>query len=102
MGSHNVIEPLALRKPVVVGPSIWGIEYPVIEALEAGVIKKVETIEDFYEHWLGQLVCSEKDFLEQIQLKEFYNLHSGAVRRCIEKLETYGYLPSRIKENLKA
>ena len=38
-GAHNVIEPLALKKPVMVGPSIWGIEYPGVEALAAGVLQ---------------------------------------------------------------
>lgn len=37
-GAHNVIEPLALKKPVMVGPSIWGIEYPGVEALAEGVL----------------------------------------------------------------
>ena len=40
-GSHNIIEPLALLKPVIVGPSIWGIEYPALEALDFGIIKKI-------------------------------------------------------------
>ena len=31
-GSHNIIEPLAIKKPVIVGPSIWGIEFPALEA----------------------------------------------------------------------
>ena len=101
LGSHNVIEPLALRKPVVVGPSVWGIEYPIIEALEARIIKKVENIEEFYEYWSGELVRSKKDFLEQRQREEFYKLHSGAVQRCIEKLENYGYLPHKINGNFK-
>ena len=101
LGSHNVIEPLALKKPVTVGPSIWGIEYPVIEALEAHVIKKVENIEEFFEHWLGELVRSEEDFEDQNQRQDFYIKHSGAVQRCIEKLEVYGYLPHRIEEKSK-
>ena len=40
-GSHNIIEPLAIKKPVIVGPSIWGIEFPALEALDAGIIKKI-------------------------------------------------------------
>jgi len=36
-GSHNISEPLALGKPVIVGPELWTIEFPVIEAIEAGV-----------------------------------------------------------------
>ena len=100
----SVILLLHLRLLVLtyVSEQAWEEVLVLIEALEAGVIKKVETIEEFYEYWLGQLVCSQKDFVEQSQRKEFYSLHSGAVRRCIEKLETYGYLPNRIKENLKA
>ena len=40
-GSHNIIEPFALQKPVIVGPSIWGIEYPALEALDVGILKKM-------------------------------------------------------------
>lgn len=40
LGAHNVIEPLALKKPVMVGPSIWGIEYPGVEAMAAGVLQQ--------------------------------------------------------------
>ena len=40
-GSHNIIEPFALEKPVLVGPSIWGIEYPALEALDVGILKKL-------------------------------------------------------------
>ncbi len=41
-GAHNVIEPLALGKPVVVGPHVWTIEYPAVEAEAAGVLTIVE------------------------------------------------------------
>jgi 3-deoxy-D-manno-octulosonic-acid transferase len=37
-GAHNVIEPLALGKPVVAGPHVWTIEYPGVEAQEAEVL----------------------------------------------------------------
>jgi 3-deoxy-D-manno-octulosonic-acid transferase len=37
-GAHNVIEPLALRKPVLTGPHTWTIEYPGEEAAAAGVL----------------------------------------------------------------
>ena len=36
-GSHNIIEPLALELPVLVGPHIQTIEYPAVEAIAAGV-----------------------------------------------------------------
>ena len=36
-GSHNIIEPLMLMKPVLTGPHTWTIEYPFSEAEAAGV-----------------------------------------------------------------
>ena len=41
-GSHNIIEPLALGKPVLVGPVIDTIEYPAVEAIAAGVCRKTD------------------------------------------------------------
>jgi 3-deoxy-D-manno-octulosonic-acid transferase len=40
-GSHNIIEPLALGRPVIVGPETWTIEYPAEEAIAAGVCRRV-------------------------------------------------------------
>ena len=42
-GAHNVIEPLAQEKPVLVGPHIWTIEFPATEAIDAGVLFRVAT-----------------------------------------------------------
>ncbi|MDZ4089370.1 MAG: glycosyltransferase N-terminal domain-containing protein [Tabrizicola sp.] len=39
-GSHNIIEPLALKLPVLVGPYIQTIEYPAEEAIAAGVCQQ--------------------------------------------------------------
>lgn len=39
-GSHNIIEPLALQLPVIVGPQIQTIEYPAVEAIAAGVCRQ--------------------------------------------------------------
>lgn len=38
-GSHNIIEPLLHRKPVIIGPSFWTIDFPAVEAVDAGVCK---------------------------------------------------------------
>ena len=48
-GAHNVIEPLALGKPVATGPQIWTIEYPAVEAIEAGVLEVCQSAENLAE-----------------------------------------------------
>ncbi len=40
-GAHNIIEPLALGKPVLTGPHVWTIEYPFVEAEAAGIARSV-------------------------------------------------------------
>lgn len=44
-GAHNIIEPLALQRAVIVGPEIQTIEYPAVEAIAAGVCLHVRTAE---------------------------------------------------------
>jgi 3-deoxy-D-manno-octulosonic-acid transferase len=41
-GSHNIIEPILLDKPTIVGPNIWTIEFPAVEAINAGVVKLIK------------------------------------------------------------
>lgn len=52
-GSHNIIEPLALGLPVLVGPMIQTIEYPAVEAIAAGVCKQTspDSLADDIAQW---------------------------------------------------
>lgn len=88
-GSHNIIEPLSVGKPVVVGPSIWGIEYPAIEALKAGVLTKVETPDQLFEFWNSLPVTDEN-----LMIREFLNQHGGATKRALNHLHGAGLLGS--------
>ena len=92
LGAHNIIEPLALKKPVVVGPSVWGIEYPLVEALEVGIVKKVQNIEELYDYWLSKILSDKKAHKGMASLDKFYSVHSGAAQRCILKLTKNGFL----------
>jgi 3-deoxy-D-manno-octulosonic-acid transferase len=75
-GSHNIIEPLALKLPVLVGPHIQTIEYPAVEAIAAGVCLQTSA---------ARLV---KDVLHRPDpapetITAFVAAHSGATERTI-------------------
>lgn len=77
-GAHNVIEPLALKKPVMVGPSIWGIEYPGVEALAARVLQQHMSI-DSLSQALVHLLTDPQAYADAIAGAEvFYTEHGGA------------------------
>jgi 3-deoxy-D-manno-octulosonic-acid transferase len=78
-GAHNIIEPLALGKPVIVGPEIQTIEYPAVEAIAAGVCYHAQDPEDLAralrpDGWPGP---------EPQQIQAFLAAHSGATARTM-------------------
>ena len=81
-GSHNIIEPLALEKPVLVGPNIANGEYPILEAIEAGLCKQVMP-QDLAEAlgpkgWTGP---------SPAQIQDFLAAHGGATARSMAVIE---------------
>lgn len=81
LGAHNIIEPLALKKPVVVGPSIWGIEYPAREALSAGALIQVADAHALCDT-LTTLVTRADLYAQTRQsLDGFYEEHAGATAK---------------------
>lgn len=81
-GAHNIIEPLALGKPVIVGPAIHTIEYPAAEAIAAGVCHHVETpaaLQDALspEGWPGPTGG---------EISAFLAAHSGATEKTLQAL----------------
>jgi 3-deoxy-D-manno-octulosonic-acid transferase len=88
-GSHNVIEPLALQKPVIVGPSIWGIEYPGQEALAAGVLTQVPSAQALPAQWLAWISEANSHAQFQIRAQEFMNEHSNSVGKHWQHLSAW-------------
>ena len=78
--AHNIIEPLALGKPVITGPRTWTIEFPAVEAEAAGV--------------LG--ICTEPDRLADVirdameggnaAALAFHRTHAGASARIFDAI----------------
>ena len=80
-GSHNIIEPFALQKPVIVGPSIWGIEFPALEALDVGILKKIGGQKELASalvlaYYDKKRMNFDESHLENI--KKFYKSNQGA------------------------
>lgn len=75
-GSHNIIEPLALKRPVLVGPHVQTIEYPAVEALAAGVCHQTSAdrlVADVL-HWPDPSAAT---------IAAFVAAHSGATARTL-------------------
>ena len=85
-GAHNVIEPLALKKPVLSGPTIWTIEYPGEEAVEAGVLRLCASPAEL----AGEIerLLSDPAAMEGIAAKAevFFAAHAGATARTMAVL----------------
>lgn len=88
-GSHNVIEPLALNKPVIVGPSIWGIEYPGQEALAAGVLTQVQDARALPAQWIAWFTQPDLQKLSRAKAQNFMREHSGSVDKHWQHLRAW-------------
>lgn len=80
-GAHNIIEPLALRRPVIVGPVVHTIEYPFVEAEAAGVCLRVLDEAGLYDAISGGLAGPDA-----AQIEAFFEVHSGATERTLEAI----------------
>lgn len=82
-GAHNVIEPLALKKPVLTGPNIWTIEYPAQEAIEASVLQLCKDPAELAAAIEEVLSMSENN---AEKAEGFFANHAGATARTMEHL----------------
>jgi 3-deoxy-D-manno-octulosonic-acid transferase len=79
-GAHNIIEPLALRKPVITGPHTGTIEYPFVEAQAAGVAQSVADADALAAALIG-------GFQPDAQVIDaFFAAHSGGTAKTLAAL----------------
>ena len=81
--SHNIIEPLAMGKPVGVGPNISTIEYPGVEALDAGVAAQVHDHDGLVKFFLGQHQPAPD------AITQFLTQHAGAVDKTLAAIDRF-------------
>jgi 3-deoxy-D-manno-octulosonic-acid transferase len=89
LGAHNVIEPLALKKPVMVGHSIWGIEYPGVEALAAGVLQQHMTIDSLVDALATLLISPQAYAQAQAGCEAFFAEHAGSTAKHMAVLRPW-------------
>ena len=80
-GAHNIIEALALRKPVLTGQQTWTIEFPFAEAEAAGVARSVPDGAALL------AALTDGSTTSPAAIEAFFNAHSGATRRTITALD---------------
>ena len=80
-GSHNIIEPLMLMKPVLTGPHTWTIEYPFSEAEVAGVAISLPDQEALVE------ALSRPSAADVERIEAFLSEHGGASARTLAAID---------------
>ncbi len=85
-GAHNVIEPLALARPVLVGPHVWTIEYPGVEAEAAGVMEICADALALGDRLAALLADPQAGTAARARAAAFHAEHSGATARSLAVL----------------
>jgi 3-deoxy-D-manno-octulosonic-acid transferase len=80
-GAHNIIEALAMGKPVITGPVTWPIEYPFEEARTAGLAQSVPDAQALAEALRAPVTTSPAE------IAAFTAAHSGAAARTLAALD---------------
>ncbi len=80
-GAHNIIEPLALKKPILVGPHVGTIEYPFAEAEAAGLAQSVADADALARALMSPPQADTK------QIDAFFAAHSGATQKTLDALD---------------
>jgi len=79
-GSHNIIEPLSQGKPTIVGPNTWTIDFPVVEAIEAGVVRQVSP---------DELADALLDLSEYASADAFMSVMGGSVEKTLDAVSDF-------------
>ena len=81
-GAHNVIEPLALGKPVITGPSVGTIEFPAVEAEAAGMLTVCNAPEELPDAVRAAIAQRSPEMAEA-----FHASHRGASQRIYDAVQ---------------
>jgi len=91
-GAHNIIEQLQLHKPVTVGPEIWTIKFPALQAEEAGLLKVVKDPAELKSNlslFLENITASK---ISKDKFEGFLKVYAGASKKALAMLESKGLI----------
>lgn len=87
MGGHNISEPLALARPVLLGPSIYGITFPAEDARRDGAVRILPDIEAITAEATRLLTDPAALNAFSEQARRFSRQHLGATGRTMELID---------------
>jgi len=91
-GAHNIIEQLQLHKPITVGPEIWTIKFPAIQAKEAGLLKVVKDPAELKSNLCLFLETSNSNKISRDKFEAFLKVYAGASYKALAMLESKGLI----------
>ena len=91
-GAHNIIEQLQIHKPVTVGPEIWTIKFPALQAEEAGLLKVVKEPAELKSNLSLFLENNTANKISRDKFEGFLKVYAGASKRALAMLESKGLI----------
>ena len=91
-GAHNIIEQLQLHKPVTVGPEIWTIKFPALQAEEAGLLTVVKDPAELKSNLCLFLESNVTDKISRDKFEGFLKVYAGASNKALAMLESKGLI----------
>ncbi|MGE5616144.1 MAG: 3-deoxy-D-manno-octulosonic acid transferase, partial [Bacillota bacterium] len=86
-GSQNLIEPCALGRPVIVGPSTYNFEEAAASAIEAGAAVRVADANEAVREAMQLSADESRRDRMGANARAFVSAHRGAVARLVDWLE---------------
>jgi len=87
-GGHNIIEPLLAGCPVVMGPSIYGIDFIAKDAASAGIFHSFSTPEEMTNFIVENAKSPQKLEKMQSDSTTFWKVNKGASELCYKVIKS--------------
>jgi 3-deoxy-D-manno-octulosonic-acid transferase len=87
IGGHNVLEPAAMSRPVLVGPFTFNFEEITLTLIKEGAAERVNGKEDLGAEALRLLLDRERRHRMGEQARHVFDSERGAVKRVMELID---------------